>query len=186
MNSITHISRFDVPCPSIVSTYKKFMCGVDLLDSLLSLYRIHTRSKKWYHKLFFHFLDVTVVQSWLMYCRSITANEGKLKLREFKMILANSLMRAGKSTSTKRGRPSLADVEKQLQAKKRCGPAALVPTKAIRLDGLDHWPVFMENGKKGRCKNPGCEATTRIKCSKCGVNLCLTAKSNCFHFFHNE
>ena len=195
VNPITHITRFDrkakervnVSCPSIVSTYNKFMGGVDLLDSLLSLYRIHIRSKKWYHKLFFHFLDVTVVvQSWLMYCRSITDNEGKLELREFKMILANSLMRAGKSTSTKRGRPSLADVEKQLQAKKRRGPAALVPTKAIRLDGLDHWPVFMENGKKGRCKNPGCEATTRIKCSKCGVNLCLTAKSNCFHFFHNE
>ena len=95
------------------------MGGRDLLDSLLSLYRIQIRSKKWYHKLFFHFLDVTVVQSWLVYCRSIIANEGKLKLREFKMILANSLMRAGKSTSTKRGRPSLADVEKQLQAKKK-------------------------------------------------------------------
>ena len=146
VNPVVHISRFDrkakervnVPCPSIVSTYNKFMGGVDLLDSLLSLYRIHIRSKKWHHKLFFHFLDVIVVQSWLMYCRSITGNERKLKLREFKIILANSLMRAGKSTSTKRGRPSLYDVEKQLQAKKRRGPAALVPTKAIRLDGLDH------------------------------------------------
>ena len=126
VNPITHISRFDrkgkecvnVPCPSIISTYNKFMGGVDLLDCLLSLYRIHIRSKKWYHKLFFHFLDVTVVQSCLMYCRSMTGNEGKLKLREFKMILADSLMRAGKSTSTKRGRPSLPDVEKQLQAKK--------------------------------------------------------------------
>ena len=194
VNPVVHIFRFDrkakervnVPCPSIISTYNKFMGGVDLLDSLLSLYRIHIRSKKWYHKLFFHFLDVTVVQSWLMHCRSITGNERKLKLREFKIIFANSLMRAGKSTSPKRGRPSLSDVEKQLQAKKRQGPAALVPTKAIRLDGLDHWPVFMENGKKERCKNPGCEAITRIKCSKGSVNLCLTAKSNCFHFFHNE
>ena len=102
------------------------------------------------------------------------------------MTFANYLMRAGKSTSTKRRRSSLSDVEKQLQAKKRRGSAALVPTKAIRLDGLDHLPVFMENGKKGRCKNPDCEATTRMKCSKCGVNLCLTAKSHCFHFFHNE
>ena len=83
---------------------------------------------------------------------SITGNEGKLKLREFKMILANSLMRAGKSTSTKRGRPSLSDVEKELQAKKRRSPEALVSTKAIRLDDLDHWPVFMENGKKGNVK----------------------------------
>ena len=44
----------------------------------------------------------------------------------------------------------------------------------------------MENDKKGTCENPGCEATTRIKCSKCGVNLCLRANSNCFHFSHNE
>ena len=95
-------------------------------------------------------------------------------------------MRADKSTSTKTGRPSLSDVEKQLQAKKRRGPAALVPTKAIRLDGLGHWTVFIENCKKGRCKNLGCETTTRTKCSECSVNLCLTAKSNCFHLFHNE
>ena len=156
VNSITHISRFDVPCPSIVSTYKKFMCGVDLLDSLLSLYRIHTRSKKWYHKLFFHFLDVTVVvQSWLMYCRSITDNEGKLELREFKMILANSLMRAGKSTSTKRAGHLCLMLRSNFKQKNVV--AALVPTKAIWLDGLDHWSVFMENGKKGICKNPGYE-----------------------------
>ena len=112
-------------------------------------------------------------------------NEVMLKLRGFKMILPNCQMRAGKSTSTKRGRPSMSDVEKQLYAKKGRGPAALVPTKAIRVDGLDHWPVFMENSKKGRCKNPDCEVTTKINSSKCGVNLCLTAKSNCFYFFHN-
>ena len=79
------------------------MGGRDLLDSLLSLYRIQIRSKKWYHKLFFHFLDVTVVQSWLVYCRSIIANEGKLKLREFKMILANSLMRELANQHQQRG-----------------------------------------------------------------------------------
>ena len=80
VNPVAYISRFDrkakehfnVPCPSIVSIYNKFMGGVDLLDSLLSLYRIHIRSKKWYHKFFLHFLDATVVQSWLMYCRRIT------------------------------------------------------------------------------------------------------------------
>ena len=175
----------NVPCPSIVSTYNKFLGGVDFLDSLISLYRIHIRPKMWNHKPFFHFLDVTVVQSWLTYWRSITGNEGKFKFREVKMILANSLMRASKSTSTKRRRPSLSDVDKQLQAKKR-RLAALVLNKAIRVDGLDRWGVFLENGKKGRCKKSVCEATTMIKCSKCGVNLCLTAKSNCFHFFHNE
>ena len=53
-----NVERFDkkaskyanVSCPSIVTTYNQFMGGVDLLDGLLSLYRIHIRSKKWYHK----------------------------------------------------------------------------------------------------------------------------------------
>jgi hypothetical protein len=43
------------------------MGGVDLLDSLLGLYRIHIRSKKWYHRLFFHMLDVIICNAWLLY-----------------------------------------------------------------------------------------------------------------------
>ena len=40
--------------------------GVDLLDALLALYQIPVRSKKWYHRLLFHYLDMLLVQSWLM------------------------------------------------------------------------------------------------------------------------
>ena len=54
VNPRSDVSRFDrkekkkvkVTCPSIVTTYNKFMGGVDLLDGLLSLHRIHLRSKK--------------------------------------------------------------------------------------------------------------------------------------------
>ena len=53
VNPVVHISRFDrkakrhvnVSCPSIVTTYGKFRGSVDLIDSLLSLYRIQIRSK---------------------------------------------------------------------------------------------------------------------------------------------
>ena len=40
-----------IKCPSAVLLYNQFMSGVDLLDSLLALYRISVRSKKWYHRL---------------------------------------------------------------------------------------------------------------------------------------
>ena len=36
--------KVKVICPSIVNTYDKFMGGVELLDSLLSLYRIDIKS----------------------------------------------------------------------------------------------------------------------------------------------
>ncbi|KAL2098379.1 hypothetical protein ACEWY4_007586 [Coilia grayii] len=52
---IVHIRR-----PNIVSYYNRSMGGVDLLDSLLALYRIKIRSKKWYHRVVFHMLDLTV------------------------------------------------------------------------------------------------------------------------------
>ena len=52
----------DIKCPNIVQQYNASMGGVDLLDSLIALYRIRIRSKKWYHRLVFHFIDMAVVQ----------------------------------------------------------------------------------------------------------------------------
>ena len=51
----------DIICPRIISVYNQHMGGVDTLDSLLGLYWIKIRSKKYYHRIFFHFLDLTVV-----------------------------------------------------------------------------------------------------------------------------
>ena len=41
-----------VQCPRVVSVYNKHMGGVDLIDSLIGLYRIKIQSRKWYHRLF--------------------------------------------------------------------------------------------------------------------------------------
>ena len=42
-----------IQCPSIVKKYNQCMGGVDLLDALISYYRIHLKSKKYYHRCFF-------------------------------------------------------------------------------------------------------------------------------------
>ena len=49
--------------------------GVDLMDALVTLYRIHARLKKFYHKNFYCFLDVTVVNCWLLYRRDCQSLE---------------------------------------------------------------------------------------------------------------
>ena len=192
VNPVSNVSRFDrkankrvnVVCPSIVTTYNMFMGGVDLLDGFLSLHRISIRSKKWYHKLLFHFFDMVVVQSWILYRRQ---NEGNtLKLREFKMNVADCLIRKGKATTNKRGRPNSSNIEKEFMEKKKRSPTAPLTIKTIRLDGYHHWPVFMDDVKKGRCKNPECQHITRVYCERCNVNLCFTAKSNCFKYFHTD
>lgn len=62
--------------------------GVDLLDSLIALYWNKIRSKKWYHRLVFHFLDMIIVTTWLLYRRDCEGSgmrlEEQMKLYSFK------------------------------------------------------------------------------------------------------
>ena len=60
--------KVEVHCPSDVMIYSKFMRGggVDLMNLLIASYRINVRSKKRY-EILFHFLDMAVVNSWLLY-----------------------------------------------------------------------------------------------------------------------
>ena len=51
----------EVDCPDIVKVYNSSMGGVDLADQLIALYRIELRSKKNYLRLFFHMLDMIIV-----------------------------------------------------------------------------------------------------------------------------
>ena len=177
--------KVQVQCPSAVVMYNQFMGGADLLDSLLALYRIPVRSKKWYHRLLWHFLDLSLVQSWLLYRREATANNvpGKeqLSLLQFKLSVAECLLSENKTKGVKRGRPSR-DMDEDHRQKAARGPAAALPVTAVRTDGVSHWPIF--GTKKGRCKLPGCKGIPKIRCEKCDVYLCFTTKCNCFKAFH--
>ena len=100
------------------------------------------------------------------------------------MSVSNCLLHQGKGGTPKRGRPSR--IERDLVAKRSQGPVAEVPAISVRLDGIHHWPAFMPDGEKGRCKSGNCQMITRVFCEKCRVNLCFTAKSNFFKVFHTE
>ncbi|XP_047109581.1 piggyBac transposable element-derived protein 2-like [Schistocerca piceifrons] len=127
-------SRITIPCPQIIKLYNKHMGGVDLLDSIMGRHKILVKSRKWYIRLFYHLLDMGVVNSWLLY-RRVAETKGirrTMKLSEFRMEIAHCLCRSGQ-TSAKRGRPSN-ELENQIQAKKTKGPTAHVPPQDVRLD----------------------------------------------------
>lgn len=58
-------TQVEVKCPRAITTYNKFMGGVDLIDGLISYYR----TKKYYLRFFFHFIDMVIVSAWLLYRR---------------------------------------------------------------------------------------------------------------------
>ena len=179
--------RREIDCPDVVRIYNKHMGGVDLLDSLLGLHRTNVRSKKWYHRIFFHCMDMVVVNSWLLYRRVHVQNQlnvASLSLADFKADLAESLCKFRKGSAKKRpkGRPSL-ETELDVVAKKarRQDP---IPTKDVRTDETGHWPTW--TNERLRCRMPACNGQSRVKCEKCQTSLCFSKNSNCFKTFHTE
>ena len=68
----TNIKRFDQKLKKklmfhaqggFTHVYNKFMGGVDLVDLLTGLYKFKLKSKKYYRRIFYHFLELTRVTS---------------------------------------------------------------------------------------------------------------------------
>ncbi|KAJ8963011.1 hypothetical protein NQ317_006820 [Molorchus minor] len=176
--------------PDIVSVYNMHMGGVDLQDSLLGLYPIKLKSRKWYMRIFCHMIDVVIVNAWLL-SRRINAqlkNNDKLSLLQFKTILAQDLCLLGKTKEKKRGRPSTSGSStptyspKPFTLKRRCFEPH--PTENIKFDDTGHWPLHTEY--RERCKRSNCKGKSRIMCEKCGLHLCLNKENNCFKSFHSK
>ena len=53
--------------PAILNDYNKFTAGVDQCYQLWSLYSLNRKSVKWWKKVFFQMLEVTVVNSKHLY-----------------------------------------------------------------------------------------------------------------------
>lgn len=176
--------------PNVVKFYNQYMGGVDLIDMLISLYRINVRSKKFYMKIIFHLIDLSLVNAWLLYRRHCSQFKMKKKdvmsLLSFRVNVAGSLLRSSPPPPlpAKRGRPSLDSINKENIAPTSSRPApSPAPSSNTRFDKYDHWPIHVE---KGRCRNPSCTGYTRVSCSKCKVRLCMNDKNNCFRSYHNK
>ena len=85
--------NISVTCPKLVEQYNHHMGGVDLLDSVLGYYRNKIRSRKCYHRIFFHFLDMTAVKGWILWRRYQNLN---IALVDFELNVANLLAYAEK------------------------------------------------------------------------------------------
>lgn len=171
--SRTHVT---VEQPAIIREYNRFMGGVDLCDMLVELYRCDIRGKRYYLRIVFHVIDVCVVNAWLLYRRHCAQSGMRHQpLVDFRMQVAQALLKAGTSEERKRGHPA-----SHTPPPKRANPC-LRPIQDMRLDRTAHWPVHSDT--KQRCKL--CVISySRIRCKKCGTHLCLNKEKNCFKEFH--
>lgn len=176
--------------PHVIKSYNQYMGGVDLIDMLVSLYRINVRSQKYYHKIIFHLMDLSVVNAWLLYRRHCSQSKipkkNIMSLLTFRISIAESLLKSVQQPlpPPKRGRPSSKSLDKEnrVPSSSRATPVP-APSKNVRFDNHDHWPIYTE---KGRCRKPGCSGYSRVSCLKCKMRLCINDKNNCFTSYHKR
>lgn len=161
--------------PVMVKDYNMHMGYVDKADMLKSYYEIDRKSKKWWHRIFWHFVDVCVTNAFIIYKEK---KYDSLTLKKFRLQIVDALLRA--TIPVKQGRKSLptppTSHKANVSAEKRLAPGP-------------HLPIALPQTRRHRCalcstdKN---EKRTRWSCKFCEVPLYLCTEKNCFLKFHSK
>jgi len=169
-----------LPCPTAIIDYNQYMGGVDLMDQHLSYYSLTTRrTLKWWKKIFWRLVDISVVNSWIIFRHNNPESDIKSH-REFRLKLVDQLVQ-----------PLL-----DLRASPDC-PKYLLDTRGRHAEGSDMRLLgkhFAYKGRKrGRCVvcYSDISLTTKKKkdtkthsyCKKCDVYLCV---GRCFEIYHTR
>lgn len=175
-------SYINVVRPNVIKTYHSAMGDVDMLDRMISYYRISARTRKWAMRLIFHMIDFAAAASCIER-RRMDAAEGTQRRDRFDFLdlridLAYHLL----SKETVQDEEAVDDDDGP-PAPKRKVP---MPSDNLRTSRMSqHLPERPENWKPSRCRLPGCDSPKgRIRYSTCKVCLCLNANRNCFKLFH--
>ena len=75
--------------PQMIDEYNKHMGGVDLSDQLVLYYGYSHRQIKWWKRVFFHLIDLALVNSNIMYN---SVNKQQLTQMEFRIAVAKGLL----------------------------------------------------------------------------------------------
>ncbi|XP_023312894.1 piggyBac transposable element-derived protein 4-like [Anoplophora glabripennis] len=166
----------NVPCPKVLKNYNQNMGFVDKADMLKKTYQIDRMSKKWWPRIFWHFIDVSVVNAFIIFQQRCGNNRG-MNLKAFRLAVVTGLVGAGKET-VKKGRASL-------EQKNVNNYKPTVPLEK-RWDQSLHMPVYGNYRRCALCSNRDHQRRSKWACDTCGVALCLFDKKDCFQRFHKK
>jgi len=141
----------EIARPNCITEYNKFMGGVDLLGSMVGRNKIRMKTRKYYMRMFYHIVDMAIVNCWILFKRKNPLIE--ITLPEFRKELAYCLLNIDKKIWSGRGRPPITTPPKKARR--------IVPPVDLRQEG-NHIAKFSE--KRGKCKNADCKGITFIEC----------------------
>uniref|UniRef100_V5GZ25 PiggyBac transposable element-derived protein n=1 Tax=Anoplophora glabripennis TaxID=217634 RepID=V5GZ25_ANOGL len=166
----------NVPCPKVLKNYNQNMGFVDKADMLKKTYQMDRKSKKWWPRIFWHFIDVSVVNAFIIF-QQRCGNNGGMNLKAFRLAVVAGLVGAGKKT-VKKGRA-------RLEQKNVNNYKPTVPLEK-RWDQSLHMPVYGNYRRCALCSTRDHQRRSKWACDTCGVALCLSDKKDCFQRFHKK
>jgi hypothetical protein len=165
--------------PVVVEEYNSFMGGVDMKDQKLSMYLLERkRGLKWYMKVFKRLLNITILNSYIIYCSNI-GQQRKMTHRQFRYQLAQELAQ-------------------QFGTDVRTRPNNIANLNARLNKDLDHFPEHVavdgeRTAKQERFKRMRCircaafkkQTKTNVICKGCKVFLCIGQCWSDYHTLEN-
>ena len=164
-----------VPCPSVLKEYNSFMNSVDKFDQYKSVYEINRKSKKWWHRVFFYFIDASITNAFIIY--KLLGNSDK-KMKDFRRQITAELV-AKKFVQQTKKRLSHKMTDTIRLGRKKPGPST-----SIRRSESAHQPVRNTRRRCANCSTSKKEVRTDWMCSICSIPLCLSKRRNCFQKYH--
>lgn len=176
-------SLTDIPCPKLLNDYNANMNFVDKFDQLKGNYSLDRRSKKWWHRIFFSFLDYSVVNAYIVY-KDLVAHKDqaentmskKMSHKDFRRQIYLEIMKEPE-TRKRISEDRLPTIIKQHKP--------YVPP-LVRLEGRKHQARSTTSRRCALCSTKAKPVRTAWECDTCTVPLCIKSTKNCFAQFHKN
>ena len=167
-----------VPCPTVLKDYNKYMIGIDRADQNNQDYSAGRNCKRWPSQIVFHQLETSINNAFQLY-KAIPTDTQKLTSRDFWMTLVTNLMMSYSAKSQAIGQPRkdpitalrLQNVEAHMPV---VGPPRVCAVCSHIYSAL-HRRAQEDNEEQGKRPRP---PHSIISCQLCEVNLSLNSNSN--------
>ena len=182
-DDVTDVSRREkngtvkrVPCPKALHDYNQNFNCVDKFDQMKEVYEIDRKSKKWWQRIFWYFIDATIVNAHITYkeCRGPLMSLKDFTRDSSRTMVSPTLVCARKKSQIKRK----SDSPIQIKNKKPFVP------KTIRLQNSAHQPERATRRRCAKCSTKSRQVRTEWMCNVCKVPLCLAKTKTCFQDYH--
>ncbi|XP_026147951.1 piggyBac transposable element-derived protein 4-like isoform X2 [Mastacembelus armatus] len=203
-------STVSVPVPAAVKDYNTSMGAMDSPDALMSYYNIFHKTQKWYKTFFFHFLDIAVVNAYILHCHMAKAKQQKPLTQEaFReaLVLQLAECQSTSSSSSHAASSTSESTSDAVPSTSACSSDTVLSASALSSDAasstsassfdaapstsapssMTHKPAYIKgDSTNGRRKCRHCHQKTPVICTSCEVPLCFVAKRDCFNDWHSK